>query len=130
MTALISSLIVLGILGIVDSSFLLFKHIKKKPLFCPLNSKCNIVTESRWSKILFVRNEFLGLIYYLSVVFGCILLLNDFKVKDLLLVFSVLALLFSMFLVYLQMHVIKNYCFYCLLSSLINLLIFLNLLII
>jgi len=127
MTALIVSLIVLGILGIIDSSFLLFKHMKKKPLICPLNNKCDIVTESKWSKIFFIRNEFLGILYYLFVIFCGILLLSNFDIKLYFLIGSFLALLFSIFLVYLQFKIIKNYCFYCLLSSLINLLIFLNL---
>ena len=38
------------------------------------------------------------------------------------------ALLFSIFLVYLQKYVIKEYCFYCLISALVSLLIFLNVL--
>ncbi len=129
----IVSLIVLALLGIIDSAYLAWTHFMKKQLVCPIDG-CEVVVESKWNKIFFVRNEILGLMFYIAVLIGAILLFQGssikilFSIKTWLLVLSTIGLLFSTFLVYVQAKIIKSYCFYCLISSLITLLIFLNLL--
>ena len=129
----ITSLIVLALLGIIDSAYLAWTHFKKKPLSCPING-CEAVVESKWSKIFFVRNEVLGIVFYLAILVGAILLfqglgiIGTLKIKIILVIMSAIGLLFSAFLVYVQAKIIKSYCFYCLISSLITLLIFLNVL--
>ncbi len=124
-------LIVLSLLGVADSVYLTWKHYRKQPLACPLNDKCEIVTESRWSKVFGIRNEVLGIIYYLFVIGGALyFFFVDENIKTIFVIFTGLALLFSLFLLFLQSYVIKSYCFYCLISALISLLIFLNSLVI
>ena len=127
-TQLIASLAVLSIAGIADSTYLAWKHTRKQPLVCPLNHTCDVVTESSWSKILGIRNEFLGVLYYVFMLAGAFALFfyNFQRLPIILITASGSAFLFSIFLVYLQAKAIKNYCFYCLISAGINLLIFLN----
>lgn len=131
MAEFITSLIVLALLGIIDSSYLAWTHFKKKPLVCPIGG-CEAVVESKWNKIFFVRNEILGLIFYIIILIGAILFTSQdsikiiFNIKTWLLILSAIGLLFSAFLVYVQARIIKSYCFYCLISAFINLLIFLN----
>lgn len=129
---IIVSLIVLALLGIIDSAYLAWTHFRKKPLVCPIDG-CEAVVESKWSRIFFVRNEILGMGFYVVILAGSILLFqgletvgNLLKIKISLVIFSLIGLLFSAFLVYVQAKIIKSYCFYCLISSFITLLIFLN----
>jgi len=126
----ISTLIVLGILGVVDTSYLIWKSRKKQPVVCPIGEKCNVVLNSKWNKIFFIRNDVLGLLFYISVIIGAFLLFFDMNgiIKTLLTFGSGLGVLLSVFLVFVQTRILKNYCFYCLISAFLNLLIFLNVL--
>ncbi len=126
-TPFIVSLIVLAILGIFDSGYILKKRVKKQPLTCPIDGSCEKVVESKWNAIFFIKNDILGLIYYILVL---LLVLYLFFISEKLLfltkILSGASLLFSLFLVFIQAKIIKEYCFYCLISALINLLIFVN----
>src|SRR3989338_6349686 len=68
MTALIASFITLTLAGIINASYLAWQHYHKKPLICPLNHKCDVVTESKWSNIFPVRNEILGILFYTTLL--------------------------------------------------------------
>ena len=140
----IATFIVLCFLGILDSGYLVWKHRKNShtPLVCPLDHDCSKVTESKWSRILGIRNELLGMIFYFTV--GMLLLFRVFEVSSvtpflygvidfllyqfapLLILLTAGGTLFSLFLLYIQVRIIKDYCFYCLISALINVLLFLN----
>jgi len=126
----ITTLIVLGLLGIVDTSYLIWKSREKKPLVCPIGQDCNKVLDSKWNKTFFIKNDILGLLFYVGIITGAFLLLFEFNeiIKTILTFASGIGVLFSGFLVFIQAKVIKNYCFYCLISAFINVLIFLNLL--
>ena len=130
MIEFVALLIVLAILGVIDAGYLTWKHYRKQPLVCPLNSKCEVVTESRWSHMFGVRNELLGLVYYLLVLVAAFyLFFTNAQIKLYLIILTGGAFVFSLFLIYLQSYVIKSYCFYCLISALISFLIFLNVII-
>ena len=121
------SLIVLAILGIFDSGYLIKKRVKKQPLSCPINGGCEKVVESRWNAIFFIKNDVLGLFYYILILFLALyLFFTSEKLLFLTKLISGASLLFSLFLVFIQAKIIKEYCFYCLISTLINLLIFVN----
>ena len=116
--------------GIIDTSYLLYQHYKKKPLVCPMDHDCSVVTESKWSKVFFVRNEILGLSFYLliliSLTFSVLFPIFSSKIYLFLFIFSIIGIAFSIFLVYLQVYKIRDYCFYCLISAFLTLLIFIN----
>ncbi len=126
----VASFIALSVGGIIDTSYLLYQHYKKKPLMCPMDHDCSVVTESKWSKIFFVRNEILGLSFYLLMLTFIILsvILPNFssKIHLFLFLFSFVGVIFSAFLVYIQIYKIRDYCFYCLISAFLTLLIFIN----
>lgn len=123
-------LIILGILGIFDSGYLILKRILKKPLTCPINRNCEEVLDSKWNKLFFIKNDVLGLIYYvITIIFGLYLIFISESFLVLAKIISGLALLTSIFLIFIQFKVLKQYCFYCLVSSVINLFIFLIILI-
>ncbi len=129
---LISSLAVLSFLGMANSVFLYYKHKKKQPLVCPMNSDCNAVINSKWNNLFGIKNEILGILYYISILLGAIFfyLYNKTTIYYLLLISSSIALLFSGFLMYIQKYKIKEYCFYCIISAIISFLILINMLLI
>ncbi len=134
-TTFIASFITLAIGGVLDAGYLVWKHYghKSSPLVCPLDHDCSKVTESKWSTIFGVRNEVLGLLFYIFMLISVLIL---FFMPGLILLSISLALLiklaagagllFSLFLIWVQIYKIKDYCFYCALSALINLLLFMN----
>ncbi len=122
-----ASFIVLSVLGLIDSGYLYWKHKTEQPLICPVNHDCSKVTESRWSRIFIVRTEILGMLYY-GFLLGSALAATFFYpwMFKIILFATTAGLLFSIFFMYLQKYVIKEYCFYCILSAIISLLLFLN----
>ncbi|MBI4250723.1 vitamin K epoxide reductase family protein [Candidatus Uhrbacteria bacterium] len=120
----------LGILGLIDAGYLVFRRTQKKPLVCPLDHDCSKVTESRWSRVLGVRNEYLGVLFYAGMVAAILgaLLLPVWRPAFVLLVFigTSIGVLYSAFLVAVQFLLIKDYCFYCLVSAGITFLLFVN----
>lgn len=130
-THLIASLMVLALIGIIDSGYIYWHHIRKKPLECPINeSDCNAVVESRFGRIFGIKNEFLGMIFYLFILIGAFVSFynNVLIVNYLMIVVSSIAFAFSFYFVYVQKYILKRYCFYCLISAIVNLFIFLNVL--
>lgn len=127
---LTATFIVLSIMGVLDAGYLLYQHLKKKPLICPLDHDCSVVTESKWSNFLGIRNEFLGVVFYILVL--SIILASVFspsnaqKLYFLLLLFTGISLLFSVALTFVQIFAIKDYCFYCVISAVLTFLLFIN----
>ena len=126
----VASFIALSIGGIIDTSYLFYQHYKKKPLVCPMDHDCSVVTESKWAKTFFVRNEILGLSFYLLMLSFLILSILfpifSSKIYLFLFIFSIIGVAFSIFLVYLQIYKIRDYCFYCLISAFLTFLSFVN----
>jgi len=129
-TNFVSTFIVFSILGALDAGYLFFKHRSARPLICPVNHDCAVVTESRWSKTFGVRNDALGVFYYLgmlALVLGAIFMPSLGKgILWIIKVGSVIGLLFSLFLTYVQIVKIRDYCFYCVISAILTLLLFIN----
>lgn len=131
MSAFLASFITLAVAGILDAGYLVWKHYQhnSKPLVCPLDHDCSKVTESKWSTIFIVRNEVLGLLFYVSMLVAGILmfmmpafpyLVSSIKIA------TGFGVLFSLFLLWVQIYKVKDYCFYCLISALVTLLLFVN----
>ncbi len=130
--AALASFLALSVGGIITSGYLVWKHYRKQkqPLVCPLNHDCSVVTESKWSHLFYVRNEVLGLLFYVGMVMaglGMAFLSNYAGLLRLVVrISAAFSMLFSLFLVFIQVKVIKDYCFYCLISAVITLLMFVN----
>src|SRR3989344_1570825 len=122
--------LILTLLGLINAGHLAYTRIRHKPLVCPMDHDCTLVTESRWSKMFGVRNEYLCTLYFIVMLLGAlILLISPATIPQLgiiLFVVSLFGALYSIFLIYLQAFVIKNYCFYCIVSAVISIILFLN----
>jgi len=123
---LITLLIILAILGKINTLYLIRKRLAKKPLVCPIGDDCNKVVESKYSHMFFLKNDTIGLIYYVLLIISAVYFLSvSGGILLLMKIFSGLALLATIYLFYVQARVLKEYCFYCNLAAVINLFIFL-----
>ncbi|PLX26464.1 hypothetical protein C0581_04335 [Candidatus Parcubacteria bacterium] len=130
----ITVFILLTISGMIDAGYLYYRHWKKKKynaaLTCPLGSDCSAVTESKWGYFLGVKNEIWGMLYYISLFVGILILLFNVSffldLKLALLLATGFGVLYSLFLTLVQIIKIKQYCLYCLISAGISLLLFVS----
>src|SRR3989338_5790210 len=110
--AFIASFITLAVAGTADAGYLVWKHYRHNagPLVCPLDHDCSKVTESRWSTIFWVRNEVLGLLFYVSMLSAGLIVffmpglsLLSLPLTLLIKVAASAGLLFSLFLLWVQL---------------------------
>jgi uncharacterized membrane protein len=121
------AIIIIGLIGLLDSSYLTYSYFKANPINCFTEVKqvnsCQVVADSIYSTVLGVPISLLGMCFYLVVIgIGAISQKRDFTfLLNLLLPFSALAVLFSLRLTYLQVYVIGYICYYCLISAALSL---------
>ena len=98
------------------------KKNSQEALVCPLRANCDTVIHSDYSKLLGIPIEIIGMVYYglLAVSYGFILIfpvLGQTIFVSCLLLASIMAFLFSIYLTLVQAFVIKNWCTWCLISA-------------
>lgn len=114
--------VVLSLAGFSIAAVIAHHKAAKKPLVCPLSTRCDLVTESAHSRFMGIHNEHLGLLYYALVA---VLFVVSIFAPSLLGVFTPLALvalpavgcMFSVYLTLLQAFVIRQWCMWCLGSA-------------
>ncbi|KKP48321.1 MAG: dihydroorotate dehydrogenase 2, nonfunctional [Candidatus Woesebacteria bacterium GW2011_GWA1_33_30] len=115
---------ILILLGLADSVFLTWEHYTLTSIGCPISPwiNCLAVTSSKYSEILGIPLSLLGSIYYIVLFF--LLLKKETMFKHFFLLTSSFGVLFSFYLIYIQVFAIGLFCLYCLASALISFLIF------
>ena len=103
------------------------KH--RKELVCPIGSDCNAVINSRYSKFLGVSLEYWGMFYYALIFLSYIILIFvPHLVPKIflsgLIMFTSGAFLFSLYLLFAQAFILKQWCIWCLLSATLSIVIF------
>lgn len=105
------------------------KHYHKQ-LACPSAADCNAVVTSKYSVFLGVALEYWGMLYYgitfvlyLTLIF--LPFMRETLLAPLLLLASAIAVLFSMYLIFVQAFLLRKWCIWCLLSSALSMAIFL-----
>jgi len=115
---LISLVCLLALIGLVDS-FLVYERASGIiALPCVVGNGCDTVVFSPYAKIFGVPMALLGMIFYgaLLLVSAITVLVEKRKMALLTSVFVFVGLLFSLYLLYLQVFVIGALCFYCMIS--------------
>jgi len=117
---------VLSFLGLLDSSYLAAKHYSGEIPPCAILQGCDIVTTSQYAEVGGVSVALLGVIYYLIVFISSIALLDSRKdsLAKLLSRFVIIGFLASLWLIFLQVFIIKAFCLYCLFSAFTSVSIF------
>lgn len=117
-------------LGVVDTAYLTETHLRRTALVCGAISSlsgCNIVASSSYSEIYGIPVALLGLLFYLAVITGTAFYYWHGRNKSLLrwlTAFTGAGLFFSLYLLYVQATVLKEFCQYCLISDLLTAIIF------
>lgn len=98
-------------------------------LVCPMGSNCNAVITSRYSKFLGAPIEYLGMIYYFVVVGAYITLIFAPHLLTGTLLYGLMTLtasafLFSLYLLFAQAFLLRQWCIWCLLSAMLSIVIF------
>lgn len=100
---------------------------KDEPITCPIGYDCDSVVRGPYSKFLGVPVVEVGRIYYLLVsAFFIINMFVPFPQDAIFVAILVagMAMIFSLYLTAIQLFVIKQWCTWCLMSGLINILLF------
>lgn len=120
--------IVLLLIGFINAWHINHKRSRQQPLICPLNSDCEKVLTSKWSTLLGIHNEVWGMATYALVALMLIIatLVPALSVWGALFIVLLVTggFLYSFFLLAVQLFVIRDFCFYCLLSSFIQIILF------
>ncbi len=119
------AVLVIGFIGLLDSTYLTYSHYSNQALTCPVVKKvnsCEIVATSSYSTMLGAPLSLFGLGFYLLII---IIGLASIKEKyqftlNFIIPLAFVAWVFSARLTYLQIFVIKSFCYYCLLSALLS----------
>lgn len=123
-------IVVLAGLGLAIATYIRRHKLAGEKLVCPLDANCEAVVHSPWSSTLGIHNERLGQLYYLIV--GLFYLLFIFypavltpALSLILTIISAAAFSFSLYLIYIQVAKIKEWCVWCLFSAFCTISIFL-----
>ncbi|HQV64865.1 MAG TPA: vitamin K epoxide reductase family protein [Candidatus Paceibacterota bacterium] len=115
--------IIIALIGFMIASMIRHKKKVGQPLVCPIGSDCESVVYSTYSKFLGIDITNLGVAYYgfIAALYGIFIVFAG-SLPDYLYVIgfllSVGAVVFSMYLVIVQTLVIRQWCFWCILSAL------------
>lgn len=118
---------IFSLIGILVASYLFYEYTFAGSIYCPLGQGCDIVRASEYAHILGIPVPFLGMVYYftmaiLSVVHSHIL--TPKLIRKLQVLASTFAVLFGVYLTSLEAFVIRAYCFWCLISFIVSIVIF------
>jgi len=111
--------LLMSLAGFVDATYLTIHHFRGAGLICGPFWDCDGVTTSRYSEIAGVPLALAGALYYLAIFLLTVAYFDTKKERFLRIVapLTVLGLLASLVLVYLQLFVIHAVCLYCMISA-------------
>jgi uncharacterized membrane protein len=114
---------IFGVLGLLDSLYLSYVKIARTPIYCtPGLGDCAAVNSSRWSEVLGIPVAVLGVVAFGALILTLILLNRNKwigKYYNLILFgISFSGFLFSLYLTFIELFVLKTVCQWCLLSAL------------
>lgn len=115
-----------ALLGFADAMYLSLMHFQNADLGCSVITGCDAVLSSEYAYLMGIPLAYLGVLYYLSLLFGATFYYqtdNRLVLKGL---FGVLStgLLFTTWLIYLQAAVINAFCQFCLISAFLTISMF------
>jgi uncharacterized membrane protein len=121
--------IFLAVLGVVVSGYLSWSHLANaQPALCSEGGGCDTVQSSRYSEIGEIPVALLGVAGYLAIIGALILEKFSLPLAEnaplLTFGFSLIGVLYSAYLTYLELFVILAICFYCVISALVMVAIF------
>ncbi len=118
---LYSTVALLSLLGIADALYLTIEHVTGKTVQCTITSGCSEVLSSSYAVVAGIPLAAIGAAAYFTVFSLATLAAFGYRFAATLLTPLVIGMfLFSLWLIYLQAFVIREFCQYCLLSATIT----------
>lgn len=116
--------IIVALLGLLIAGYISWKKSKGRPLVCPLRGNCASVIHSDYSTFFGVPVEKLGIGYYAVIMlgYGVLAFVPGFGSPLLsfgLLGLSIVAFMFSLYLVFIQAFALRQFCTWCIASALL-----------
>lgn len=116
------ALVVLSLIGLLDSLYLTYEHFFQKLDFCPLHNwliDCGAVLRSPYAYLGPVPLAVIGVLHYSLLL---LFTLSYFRTKQIrylsiILIQTISGLLFTVYLLYVQAFILRVFCFYCLISA-------------
>lgn len=123
---ILAGFIVFALIGFLDASYLTIQHYNNGILPCYVFTGCDLVTSSSYAVVAGIPISLLGAIYYLAIIISGILYLDTGIKKALrvLINLPIVGFLATLWLLFLQLFVIKAICFYCVISAITSTFIF------
>ena len=111
----------LALVGLADALYLTIEHVTGQSVRCTILAGCSAVLSSPYAVVAGIPLAAVGAAAYFSVFSLAILTLFGYRSAGKILTAVVIAMfLVSLWLIYLQAFVIREFCQYCLLSALIT----------
>lgn len=128
-------LVVVSLLGLADALYLVVSTYTGTPVLCGIVEGCNDVAKSAYSRIFGVPMSVYGVGYYLAALALSLSIMQWAPLRDanarfggartllpqLMLLWAVIGVLFSLYTIYLQALVINAWCIYCIISEIATL---------
>lgn len=113
------------IVGILSASYLSYVEMTLSDAVCGVMGNCNLVQQSEYAQIGGIPIGFIGVAGYITMLLIWLIGRGEYKqfANSVLLVFTVLGTLFSIYLTFLEPFVIGATCVWCLLSALVMLML-------
>jgi uncharacterized membrane protein len=123
---IVALLLAASLIGFIDAAYLTAKHYLGMPPSCGRFGGCETVTTSEYATIAGVPIALLGALYYLAVFLSVIAYLDTRRTGIIRWTagFTTVGFVASLWLVYLQLFVIKAICPYCMLSAFASTILF------
>ncbi|OGY78587.1 MAG: hypothetical protein A3B74_04365 [Candidatus Kerfeldbacteria bacterium RIFCSPHIGHO2_02_FULL_42_14] len=123
-------IIIAACCGVNIALYIAHKKRRGEILMCPIGHACDTVIHSEYSRFFGIPVEFFGIAYYLFTLVSYISLVTFVLTPPSLFLFLIVALtvvafLFSVYLVFLQAFVLKQWCTWCFASAGLSGIIFL-----
>ena len=109
---------VLSLLGLADALYLTIEHVTGQSVKCTITSGCSEVLSSSYAVVAGFPLAAIGAVAYFTVFSLATLAAFGYRAAGTLLTPLISAMFFvSLWLIYLQAFVIREFCQYCLLSA-------------
>lgn len=111
----------LSLLGLADALYLTIEHVTGQSVRCTIISGCSAVLSSQYAMVAGIPLAAIGAAAYFTVFSLAILAIFGYRWAGLVMRAMVITMFaISVWLIYLQAFVIREFCQYCLLSALIT----------
>lgn len=124
-----TAVIALALVGLVITTYLRDRQLRKKKVKCFFGEDCGGVLESKYNHFFGAPNVVLGKYFYILTIFAAFLIIYYAKSFPLigvgLVLASGLAMFVSLYLTYVQAFLLRKWCAWCLATGIVNILLFL-----